>query len=40
MAKSEYELTFADRFDHIVVNDDLQTAIAEVERLVADFIGA
>ena len=40
VAKAEYELTFADRFDHIVVNDDLQTAIAEVERLVADFIGA
>lgn len=38
VAKAEYEMTFADRFDHIVINDDLQTAIAQVTDLVAEFI--
>lgn len=40
VAKAEYELTFADRFDHVVVNDNLNVAIDETERLVADFIDA
>ena len=26
LAKAEYELTFAPQFDHIIVNDDLETA--------------
>lgn len=38
LAKAEYELTFADQFDHIVVNDDLDTAKAETLRLVKDFL--
>lgn len=38
VAKAEHELSFADRFDFVVVNDDLQTAITEVEALVKDFI--
>ena len=38
VAKAEYEMTFADRFDHVVINDDLQTAIAQVTDLVAEFI--
>lgn len=28
--KAEYEMSFADRYDKIVVNDDLDTAVAEV----------
>jgi guanylate kinase len=38
LAKASYELTFADKFDHIVVNDDLATAEAETLRLVEDFL--
>lgn len=38
LAKASYELTFAPRFDHIVVNDDLATAEAETYRLVSDFL--
>jgi guanylate kinase len=38
LAKAEYELTFADQFDHIVVNDDLDTAKAETLGLVKDFL--
>jgi len=38
LAKASYELTFAPRFDHIVVNDDLATAEAEAYRLVSDFL--
>lgn len=38
VAKAAHELTFAERFDRIVVNDDLQSAIAEVEELIGDFI--
>lgn len=29
LAKASYELTFADKFDHIVINDNLATAEAE-----------
>lgn len=36
--KSKLELTYARRFDHIVVNDDLEAAKAEVEKLVKDFL--
>ena len=38
LAKAEYEMTFAPKFDHIVVNDDLATAEAEALRLVEDFL--
>lgn len=37
--KAEYELTFAPKFDHIVVNDDLETAKQETLRLLKDFLG-
>jgi guanylate kinase len=37
LAKAEYELTFADRFDHVVVNDDLAVAEEETYRIVRDF---
>lgn len=36
--KAEYELTFADKFDQIVINDVLETAIVETRELVKDFI--
>ena len=38
LAKAEYEMTFAQRFDHIVVNDDLATAEAETLKLVKGFL--
>ena len=38
IAKAEQENSYADRFDYVVINDDLQQAIAEVETLVAKFI--
>ena len=37
-ASSEFELTKAPEFDHVVVNDVLDTAVAEVERIVRDFL--
>lgn len=40
LAKASYELTFADKFDHIVVNDDLATAEAETLRLVQAFLSS
>ena len=40
VAKAESEISYADRFDCVVLNDDLQQAIAETERLVADFMKA
>lgn len=39
LAKAGEELKFAKRFDHIVVNDILDKAQGETERLVRDFIG-
>lgn len=38
IAKAEHELTFADKFDVVLVNDDLETAKAEAYRSVADFV--
>lgn len=38
LAKAEYEMTFAPQFDHIVVNDDLQTAEAETLALIRSFL--
>ena len=39
IAKAEYELSFAPRFDHIVVNDILEDAEAEALRLINEFLG-
>lgn len=36
--KAAYELTFAPQFDRIIVNDDLDTAKAEVAQIVSDFL--
>ncbi len=36
--KAAYELTFAPRFDHVVVNDDLDKAKQEVYQLVSRFV--
>lgn len=38
VAKAAEEMTYADKFDHIIVNDDLQKAYADAERLVSDFL--
>lgn len=35
----EEELTYADRFDHILVNDDLETTLINSERLLERIIG-
>ncbi len=40
VAKAEFELTKAPEFDRTVVNDELDAAIAEASRLLADFIEA
>lgn len=39
LARAEYELSFAPRFDRIVVNDDLNTAKAEAYEAVRTFLG-
>ncbi len=36
--KAEYELTFSNRFDEIVINDDLEVAKEKALKLVIDFI--
>ena len=36
--RAAYELTFAPRFDSIVVNDDLERAKAEAYRIIKDFL--
>lgn len=38
LAKAEYELSFAPRFDCVVVNDDLEKAKAETLRIVSRFL--
>ena len=39
LAKAEYEMTFAPQFDHIIVNDDLETAKQETLSIVKEFLG-
>lgn len=38
VAKAEYEMTFADKFDIVVVNDKLEDALAQAEKAVRDFL--
>ena len=38
IARASYELTFAPKFDHVVVNDNLQRAEEEVLALVRQFL--
>ena len=40
IARAEFELTFADKFDKIVINDKLEQAKADALKLVQDFIAA
>lgn len=38
IARAEYELTFAEKFDAIVVNDDLKTAQLQTLNILKDFL--
>lgn len=38
--KAAYELTFSEKFDEIVVNDNLETAIGEIQLLIEKFIAS
>jgi len=38
IGKAEYELSFAPRFDRILVNDKLEKALAEAESMVGKFL--
>lgn len=38
IAKAEFELGFADKFDTLIVNDDLEKAKAETEKVIRNFI--
>ena len=38
LAKAEYELTFADKFDKVIINDDLDVAKAEAHQIVSEFL--
>ena len=39
VAKAEHELSFAPQFDVIIVNDDLEKAFEEAEKVLVDFLG-
>ena len=38
VAKAEFELSKASEFDHVVVNDDLDTAVNETIAIINDFL--
>jgi guanylate kinase len=38
MAKAKYEMTFAHRFDIILINDNLGEALKKAEEIVSDFL--
>ncbi|MCI5717881.1 MAG: guanylate kinase [Alistipes sp.] len=40
VAKAEFEISKSGSFDHIVVNDDLDTAVAETESIIGKFLAA
>ena len=37
LAKAEYEMSFKPQFDRVIVNDDLQSAFSQLDRLIAEF---
>ena len=39
ISKAEYELSFADKFDKVIINDNLQQAQNEVVEVVTKFLG-
>lgn len=38
ISKATYELTFKDQFDHIILNDNLETACIEAEQIIRKFL--
>jgi guanylate kinase len=38
VAKAAEEMTYADKFDYVLVNDDLETALKEAEQVVDKFL--
>ena len=38
IARAEFELTFAERFDKVIVNDDLERAVGEALSAVEEFV--
>lgn len=38
LAKAEYELSFAPKFDRVIVNDDLEKAKAETLQIIQEFL--
>ena len=38
LAKAEYEMTFAPQFDHVIVNDDLETAEQNTLQIIEQFL--
>ena len=39
IAKAEHELTFANQFDVIIVNENLKEAFIEAEKVITEFLG-
>ena len=40
IAKAEYELGFASKFDRVIINDDLEVAKAEALRIIKEFLNS
>lgn len=40
VSKAAEEMTYADKFDYVLINDDLQTAFHESEEVVGTFLGS
>ena len=38
VAKAEYELSFASKFDNVIINDDLEAAKAEALKVIKEFL--
>ena len=38
--RAAFELSFADKFDKVVVNDDLETAKADIEKVIKEYLEA
>ena len=38
LERLDYELSQSDKYDYVLINDDLQTAKAEAEKVISDFL--
>ncbi len=40
LERAEKEMAYAERFDHVIINDDIETAYQKLKQIVSTFINS